>query len=82
MIYQEVEAHLHSQDGQMGRAVLLGPTYIYGQPQNNSYIFVVGKTLCTGLFNFYVGQYYVDDKYGIIDENNENYDIYKEYLEV
>ena len=25
-------------------------------------------------------EYYVDDKYGIVDEKNENYDIYKKYI--
>ena len=36
--------------------------------------------LCTGIMNWFVGEYYVDDKYGIVDERNENYDIYKKYI--
>ena len=81
MIYQEIEAHLNSQNGNMGRAILLGPNYLFGHPVNNSFIFIVGNQLCTGIFNYYVGSYYVDDKYGIVSEQNENYGIYKTYLE-
>ena len=81
MIYQEVEAHLNSLNGDMGRAILLGPLHNLGQEMNNQYIFLVNGTLCTGIFNWFVCDYYVDDKYGIIDETNENYSIYKPYLE-
>ena len=30
--------------------------------------------------NWFVGEYYVDDKYGIVDGRNENYDIYKKHI--
>lgn len=73
----EVKAHLNSLDGKTGRAILLGPNYLFARPITNSYVFKVGCHLCTGIMNWFVGEYYVDDKYGIVDERNENYDIYK-----
>lgn len=81
MIYQEIEVHLNSLDGKMGRAILLGPLRYLGQEKRDHYIFLVNGMLCTGIFNWFACQYYVDDKYGIIDETNENYDTYKQYLE-
>ena len=76
----EVQAHLNSMDGKTGRAILLGPNYLFARPITNSYVFKVGSQLCTGVMNWFVGEYYVDDKYGIVDERNENYDIYKKYI--
>ena len=76
----EVKAHLNSMDGKMGLAILLGPNYLFARPITNSYVFKVGNQLCTGVMNWFVGEYYVDDKYGIVDERNENYDIYKKYI--
>lgn len=76
----EVKAHLNSMDGKTDRAILLGPNYLFARPISNSYVFKVGSQLCTGIMNWFVGEYYVDDKYGIVDERNENYDIYKKYI--
>ncbi len=69
----EVKAHLNSLDGKTGRAILLGPNYLFARPITNSYVFKVGGQLCTGVMNWFVGEYYVD-------ERNENYDIYKKYI--
>lgn len=77
---KEVKVHLNSLDGKTGRAILLGPNYLFARPITNSYVFKVGSQLCTGVMNWFVGEYYVDDKYGIVDERNENYDIYKKYI--
>lgn len=84
---KEVKVHLNSLDGKTGRAILLGPNYLFARPITNSYVFKVGSQLCTGIMNWFVGEYYVDDKYGIVDdkygivdERNENYDIYKKYI--
>ena len=82
MAHREVLAHLNSLNGEIGRAVLLGPSFHNGQEQDNIFIFLINKMLCAGIFNWFVCQYYVDDKYGIIDEHNENYKLYKHYLEV
>ena len=60
-------------DGKTGRAILLGPNYLFARPITNSYVFKVGGQLCTGVMNWFVGEYYVD-------ERNENYDIYKKYI--
>lgn len=50
-------------DGKTGRAILLGPNYLFARPITNSYVFKVGGQLCTGVMNWFVGEYYVDDKY-------------------
>ena len=78
---REVIAHLNSKEGEMDRVVLLGPHYLFGNPVNNSYIFLVGNKLCTGIFNWYVCQYYVDDLYGVIRQTDENYNRYKRYIQ-
>lgn len=78
---REVIAHLNSKEGEMDRAVLLGPHYLFGNPVNNSYIFLVDNKLYTGIFNWYVCQYYVDDLYGVIRQTDENYNHYKRYIQ-
>ena len=76
-----VTAHLNSLKGQMRDVILLGPSYKSGQPENNSYVFNVDGTLCVGIFNWFVCEYYVDDLFTVIPESNENYKIYKEQLQ-
>ena len=73
-----VFAHINSLKGEMKEVTLLGPCYKNGQPENNFYIFAVDGKLCVGLFNWFVCQYYVDDVYAVLTENDENYKIYKE----
>lgn len=34
----EVKAHLNSLDGKTGRAILLGPNYLFTRPITNSYV--------------------------------------------
>ena len=77
---EELNAHLNSLKGGMGRVQLLGPNFLFGHPINNSYIFLVNNTLCTGIMNWFVCEYYVDDLYGIVRESDENYNRYKHYL--
>lgn len=52
----EVKAHLNSMDGKTGRAILLGPNYLFARPITNSYVFKVGGQLCTGVMNWFVGE--------------------------
>lgn len=47
----EVKAHLNSMDGKTGRAILLGPNYLFARPITSSYVFKVGGQLCTGVMN-------------------------------
>ena len=67
------QAHIHSLDGNMDTVTVLCKEKLFGNYVNNSYIVNYKGTICTALFNCIVGQYYVDDLYGIIGKNNENY---------
>lgn len=77
---EKIKAHLHSLNGQFAEVELLGKAKLFGHEISNQYIFKVKNNLCTGIYNCFTGGYYVDDLYGIIDENNENYRTYKNYL--
>ena len=76
----EVFARLHSKNGETAQVLMLGPNYMLGREINNSYIFKVGNLLCTGIYNVFANAYYVDDKYGIVQKNDENYNKYKKYI--
>ena len=76
----KVFAHINSLRGEMKDVTLLGPYYRAGQIQNNFYVFKVDDKLCVGLLNCFVFEYYVDDVYAVINENDENYRKYKEHL--
>ena len=77
----EITAHLNSLHGDMATVQLLGRQYLFGQPVNNAYIFKVGNRLCTGILNWFVCEYYVDDLYGMVGEDDENYRLYQHCLE-
>lgn len=36
----------------------------------NDYLAKVGDVVCTGIFNPFVGLYYVDDVYGVVKSND------------
>lgn len=81
MIPQEIYAHLNSLNGKKVKVTLLGNAYIFGNKVQNQFVFNAGNCLCTGIFNSIVCEYYVDDKYGIITPDDENYAKYKRYIE-
>lgn len=56
-------AHIHSLNGEMREVTVLE------QKDSVNYIVEYGGVKCTAVFNFYVCQFYADDKYGIIREN-------------
>ena len=56
-------AHIHSLNGELREVTVLE------QKDSVNYIVEYGGVKCTAVFNFYVGQFYADDKYGIIREN-------------
>lgn len=53
--------HIHSLDGELREAT------IYEKLGDNDYLAEYDGIKCHAIFNPYVGQYYVDDKYGIIE---------------
>lgn len=55
-------AHIHSLGGEMKEVTVLE------QKDATNYIVEYGGVKCTAVYNFYVCQFYADDKYGIIKE--------------
>ncbi|MBR3714323.1 MAG: hypothetical protein IKM18_00260 [Clostridia bacterium] len=59
-------AHIHSLGGDMDEVFILDELQEEGQ---TVYVVDYKGTKCTAIFNPFVCQFYVDDKYGIIKEN-------------
>ena len=81
MIAHDIYAHLNTIDGKKVKVTLLGNAFFFGNIVQNQFVFNVGNCLCTGIFNSIVCEYYVDDKYGVLTSDDENYEKYKKYLE-
>ena len=64
MYPETVQAHIHSRDGALGEATILE------EIGDNRYLAQVGDVKCSAIFNPFVGRYYVDDKYGIVQDND------------
>ena len=56
-------AHIHSLNGDLREVTVLE------QKDSVNYIVEYGGVKCTAVCNFYVCQFYADDKYGVIKEN-------------
>ena len=56
-------AHIHSLNGELREVTVLE------QKDSVNYIVEYGGVKCTAVFNFYVCQFYADDKYGVIKES-------------
>ena len=56
------ECYIYSLNGGLAEATLLR------RVGDNQYIAKYGDVECTAIFNPFVGLYYVDDKYGVIDK--------------
>ncbi|MEL7608320.1 MAG: hypothetical protein AAGU74_02310 [Bacillota bacterium] len=52
--------HIHSLDGGLAEATILEKV------GDNKYIAEYGGIRCTAIFNPFVGEFYVDDKFGVI----------------
>ena len=57
------QAHIHSLDGKMDEITIHGETM---QGQQKVFIVDYRGTRCTAIFNVFTGNYYADDKFGII----------------
>ena len=58
------QAHIHSRDGALDEATILEKT------GDNKFLAQVGDVKCSAIYNPYVGRYYVDDKYGVIHDQD------------
>mgnify|MGYP001113308428 FL=1 len=64
----KVKAYIHSlKDHEHDRHVM-GEAEIIRQIGDNRYLAEYNGVLCTAIFNFFAGAYYVDDVYGIQKE--------------
>lgn len=63
-------AHIHSLHGEMREVTVLKQDDMFGHPIPNAYIVDYGGVKCTAIFNPITCQFYADDKYGIIKEQN------------
>lgn len=61
-------AHIHSLNGEMREITVLKQDDMFGHPIPNAYVVDYGGVKCTAIFNPITGQYYADDKYGVIKE--------------
>lgn len=59
----KVFAHINSLDGEMREV-----TVIDKKEGQNQYIVEYNGVKCTAIFNWFVCEYYADDKYGVINE--------------
>ena len=56
------KCHIHSLDGELAEATILE------RIGDNKYLADYNGVKCTAIFNPFVCRYYVDDKYGVIKE--------------
>ena len=59
------ECHIHSLNGGLAEATILE------RIGDNQYLADYNGVRCTAIFNYFVGAYYVDDKFGVIKEPGE-----------
>ena len=65
----KVQAYIHSwKDKELDRHVL-GEAEIIRCIGDNQYLAEVNGVRCTAIFNIFTGRYYVDDVYGILEDD-------------
>ena len=72
MVNMKVLAHIHSLNGEMREITILEQETLFGHPIPNAYIVQYGNIKCTAIYNPLVCQFYADDKYGLIKEQNDD----------
>lgn len=63
----EIHAHIHSLDGEMQPVTILEH-----KDCNNIIVKTQQGVVCHAVYNIFVGAYYADDKYGIIENGGNN----------
>jgi hypothetical protein len=58
--------HIHSLDGELREATIIN------RLGDNDYLAKYGDVKCHAIYNVFTGSFYVDDKYGVINEQNKN----------
>ena len=60
----KAQAHIHSLNGELREATIIK------QIGDNDYLAEFNGVRCHAIFNYFVGRYYVDDKFGVIKEKS------------
>ena len=67
---KKIEAHIHSLKDEDGRHVL-GEVEILEHIDNNNAVALYNGVMCTAIYNPFTGTYFVDDIYGIFEEQGD-----------
>ena len=67
----KVKAYIHSLKDQTNNRHVLGDAEIIRRIGDNLYLAEINGVLCTAIFNPFVGRYFVDDLYGIVDAKKQ-----------
>ena len=66
----KVEAYIHSQKDRANDRNVPGEAEILEKVGDNLYLAEYKGVRCTAIFNWFVGRYFVDDLYGIVQPTN------------
>lgn len=66
----KVEAYIHSLKDRTNDRNVLGEAEIVKKIGDNLYLAEYNGVKCTAIFNWFVGKYFVDDLYGIVQGDN------------
>ena len=66
----KVEAYIHSLKDRTNDRNVLGEAEIVKKIGDNLYLAEYNGVKCTAIFNWFVGKYFVDDLYGIMQGDN------------
>jgi len=69
VLEMKVMAYIHSLKDKKTDTHVLGECEIIEHIDNNNVIALYNGVKCRGIFNYFVGRYYIDDVYGRIDDN-------------
>ena len=66
----KVKAYIYSLQDKVNNRHVLGDAEIIREIGDKKYLAKYNGIYCTAIFNYYTGYYYVDDVYGIVNEEN------------
>lgn len=68
----KVEAYIHSLQNKVTGEHAMGEAEIIQKIGDNLYVAEYNGVRCTAIFNHFVGRYFVNDVYGIINDIEKN----------
>jgi len=67
----KTKAYIHSLKDKRNDVNVLDECEILSHEDNNNAVVLYNGKKCTAVFNVFVGAYYVDDVYGVIEEGED-----------